>query len=298
MQVIAYAIQAPGLPFPAFVMSFVINGVGMAVQVMRNFDALPATPLTFYIRMLKPMATSRVSKTEQKRKWDYCMRRMVGDTETRSFQHHRSWNSLGAGAFLSPLVATQFAQLPHWSFHYLTSLGIAVSNTLLLWVVFRLKTQDGAYLLMNELKERHHSKPRPYECFSECLEEIGQDAVEKGTSEHSAFRQILSIKAVHLLAFFILVYVGVEVTMGGVSRLLVRHRSTLTENSGWIVTYIIRVRGGGPSAGYISSGFFGGQFCSFTVVGNWVLIPNPQVLWLDALRYYGSIKRCVVSCQG
>lgn len=27
---------------------------------------------------------------------------------------------------------------------------------------------------------------------------------------------------------------------------------------GWIVTYIIEVRGGGPSSGYVSSGFFGG----------------------------------------
>jgi len=43
------------------------------------------------------------------------------------------------------------------------------------------------------------------------------------------------------MAFFILIYVGVEVTIGG-----------------WIVTYIIQVRGGGPSSGYISSGFFGG----------------------------------------
>jgi fucose permease len=53
--------------------------------------------------------------------------------------------------------------------------------------------------------------------------------------------QILQNKVVQLMAFFILVYVGVEVTIGG-----------------WIVTYIINVRGGGPSSGYISSGFFGG----------------------------------------
>lgn len=53
--------------------------------------------------------------------------------------------------------------------------------------------------------------------------------------------QILSIKSVHLLAIFVFVYVGVEVTTGG-----------------WIVTYIIDVRGGGASSGYISSGFFGG----------------------------------------
>jgi fucose permease len=43
----------------------------------------------------------------------------------------------------------------------------------------------------------------------------GVAAGEKGTSEHSKFRQILSHKTVHLLAFFILVYVGVEVTIGG-----------------------------------------------------------------------------------
>jgi fucose permease len=75
----------------------------------------------------------------------------------------------------------------------------------------------------------------------ECLTSVGEAAGETGTSEHSTFRQILSLKTVHLLAFFILVYVGVEVTIGG-----------------WIVTYIIDVRGGGPSSGYVSAGFFGG----------------------------------------
>jgi len=52
----------------------------------------------------------------------------------------------GLGAFASPLVATQFAQLPRWSFHFLASLGIAVSNTFLLTAVFKLKHQDGTYI--------------------------------------------------------------------------------------------------------------------------------------------------------
>jgi fucose permease len=47
------------------------------------------------------------------------------------------------------------------------------------------------------------------------LHEIGQTAPEQGTSSDSMFRQILSHKTVNLLAFFILVYVGVEVTVGG-----------------------------------------------------------------------------------
>lgn len=33
--------------------------------------------------------------------------------------------------------------------------------------------------------------------------------------QQSPYKQILSIKAVHLMAFYILVYVGVEVTIGG-----------------------------------------------------------------------------------
>ncbi|KAI6107587.1 major facilitator superfamily domain-containing protein [Pisolithus thermaeus] len=124
---------------------------------------------------------------------------------------------VGAGAFSSPLVATQFVQKPHWSFHYLCSLGLSLVNTILLITVFGWKTQD------------------------ECLAQIGVPPCEKGNSERSQFRQVFALRAVHLLAFFILVYVGVEVTVGG-----------------WIVTYIIDIRGGGPSSGYISSGFFGG----------------------------------------
>lgn len=49
----------------------------------------------------------------------------------------------GLGAFASPLVATQFAQLPRWSFHFLVSLGISISNVIILVLVFKFKDQDG-----------------------------------------------------------------------------------------------------------------------------------------------------------
>ena len=55
----------------------------------------------------------------------------------------------GLGAFASPLVATQFAQLPRWSFHFLCSLGIALSNTILLMAVFKLRCQDGKYIYID-----------------------------------------------------------------------------------------------------------------------------------------------------
>jgi fucose permease len=54
-----------------------------------------------------------------------------------------------------------------------------------------------------------------YSFYAECLALIGEAAGEPNTSDHSTFRQILSLKSVHILAFFTLVYVGVEVTIGG-----------------------------------------------------------------------------------
>ncbi|KAK7044710.1 MFS domain-containing protein [Favolaschia claudopus] len=197
LQIVGYSIQAPAPPFPLFVISFIFNGFGIAIQ---NAQA------NAYVASLKH------------------------NSELYMGMLHASY---GAGALSSPLAATQFAQLQHWSFHYLVSLGLALSNTIVLTLTFRGRTQD------------------------ECMALVGEEAPsgETSTSDRSNFRQILSLKSVHVMALFILVYVGVEVTIGG-----------------WITTYIIDVRGGGPSAGYISSGFFGG-----------LMVGRVALLWLNKL---------------
>ncbi|KAK0435326.1 major facilitator superfamily domain-containing protein, partial [Desarmillaria tabescens] len=104
--------------------------------------------------------------------------------------------------------------------HFLISTGIAVSNSVILALVFRFKTQEVL------------------------LAEAGQEPGESdaaGSRGANLYRSILNIKAVHFLAIFALIYIGTEVTLGG-----------------WIVTFIINEREGGKSAGYVSSGFFGG----------------------------------------
>ncbi|KAL4257242.1 Major Facilitator Superfamily Transporter [Pleurotus pulmonarius] len=181
LQVIAYALQTPAPPFPVFVIAYVINGVGIAMQ-----DAQASG----YVASMKRNAETKMG-----------------------FLHA----AYGLGAFVAPLVATQFAQLERWSFHYLVSLGIALSNLMALALIFRFKGQE------------------------ECLMAMGQSVGEKDHQEHNTFQQILSQKTVHVLAFFAFFYMGIQVTVGG-----------------WIVTFIIDVRHGGPSSGYISSGFYGG----------------------------------------
>ncbi|KAG1776365.1 MFS general substrate transporter [Suillus placidus] len=180
-QVLAYCIESSGPPFPVFIFAYFINGIGLALQNANSVSYVASIKENAEVKMGLLMA------------------------------------AYGAGALSSPLVATQFSHLPQWNLYYLTSLGIAITNTIALIIVFRLKPQG------------------------ECLSEIGIVDVDISTSEHSHLRQIFANKDVHLLAAFLLLYVGAEVTVGG-----------------WIVTYVIGVRGGGPSSGYISTGFFGG----------------------------------------
>jgi len=196
-QVIGYALEAPAPPFPVFVLGYCVNGFGISLQ-----DA----GANGYVASLQEGSSTRMGIL------------------------HAVY---GVGALSSPLVATQFAQMPRWSFHYLTSLGVALANTIFLVAVIRFRTQE------------------------ECLMDIGQAPADHSGSntEDSKYKQIFRLRQLHLLAFFILVYVGVEVTIGG-----------------WTVTYLIDVRKGGLSSGYISSGFFGG-----------LTLGRVGLLWLNKL---------------
>ncbi|KAA1477464.1 MFS general substrate transporter [Dentipellis sp. KUC8613] len=185
LQVIGYSIQAPAPPFPVFACANGLIGFAIAVQ-----DA----QANGYVAGLK-------------------------DSAARLGIMHCIY---GVGAFASPLLATQFAQLRRWSFLYLVSMGVGILNVIVLIAVFRLKGQD--------------------ECLAAAGDALVQSREEQLSSTHgNTYNQIFRQRAVHLIALFILAYCGVEVAIGG-----------------WTVTYIIDVRGGGPSAGYISSGFFGG----------------------------------------
>ncbi|KAJ7032040.1 MFS general substrate transporter [Mycena alexandri] len=180
-QIIGYSLQAAALPFPVFGLACFLNGIGVSI-----LDA----QANGYVAAFSRNPEAKMGYVQA---------------------------AYGAGIFAAPLVSTQFAQLQHWSFHYLVSLGLTLSNMGILFVVFRGKTQD------------------------ECLAQLGQAEVTKGSSEKSHMRQVLSIKALHVLALFLFMHVGVGVAIAG-----------------WTVTFMVDVRGGGPSSGYIAAGFAGG----------------------------------------
>ncbi|KAF8911268.1 MFS general substrate transporter [Mucidula mucida] len=183
-QVAAYAIESPAPPFPVMVLAYFLAGFGMSLQNAQGNG---------FVGSLKEHQTTKLNML------------------------HASY---GVGAFVAPLVATQFSGAQHWSYHFIISTGIAVSNTVVLSLVFRFRRQEDIFA------------------------DAGQEPAEgESTADggRNLYRAIFGIKSVHFLAFFALIYIGTEVTLGG-----------------WIVTFIINEREGGKSAGYISSGFFGG----------------------------------------
>ncbi|KAJ7216371.1 MFS general substrate transporter [Mycena pura] len=207
-QVVGYSLQAAALPYPVFAFASVLNGIGVSI-----LDA----QANGYVASIARNPEARMGYTQA---------------------------AYGAGIFAAPLVSTQFAQQHHWSFHYLVSLGITLSNILLLTLVF-------------------HAKPQ-----NECLAQLGQTGVSAGSSRRSHMRQMFSLSAVHLMALFLFVNVGVGVT-----------------NSGWTVTYMQNVRGGGASAGYIAAGFAGG-----VVLGRIALIPLNKLIGESRIVYiYGLV---------
>ncbi|TDL22801.1 MFS general substrate transporter [Rickenella mellea] len=158
----------------------------------------------------------------------------------------------GFGALCSPFLATQFDRMPRWSFHYIVTCGLSLVNTISLAAVFKGRSQE------------------------ECLRDVGETCTGNegpaANAQDSKYRQILRQRTVHLLALFALLYVGVEVTIGG-----------------WTVTFLMTYRGGGGSSGYVSSGFFGG-----------LTLGRVALLWLNkrigerrAILAYGFFAICL-----
>ncbi|PVG03284.1 MFS general substrate transporter [Serendipita vermifera] len=163
--------------------------------------------------------------------------------------------SYGAGALVSPLIATQFSKFTDrkWAFHYLFLLGSTLISLSLIVYTFRGKGYD---VIMKDIGLKRDGvveqvemivppTPAEDEVRRQSSEEEGEPAPPPSppanVKKTGMFATIMKQTPMHLMASFVFVYVGVEVTIGG-----------------WIVTFIIQKRGGGPSSGYVNSGFFGG----------------------------------------
>ncbi|CED82407.1 Major facilitator superfamily domain, general substrate transporter [Phaffia rhodozyma] len=201
---VAYAIQAIAPPFPVYCITFYITGVGIGFQDAQCNNFIAQLP-----NMMWKMSVLHAL--------------------------------YGIGALVSPLVSTQFSQIPKWHYFYLCSVAVAVINLAGLLYVFRLRTEKS---LLGKLNEGGKVEKDDTVAFPSTTgaQEVGEPARSSGgRKKEITLMDVLRLRNVHILAIFTLIYVGIEITIGG-----------------WTTTYLIKVRHGGPNSGYISTGYYAG----------------------------------------
>ncbi|ELU39671.1 hypothetical protein AG1IA_06296 [Rhizoctonia solani AG-1 IA] len=176
-QAVSYAILVPALPFPV-----------AAIGGRRSLSDVP------------------VSDCKMPRQTDLLVHYEV--------THRRNWGWVsGAGAFISPFVATQFANKPYWSYLYAVPLVIASFNLVLMFTTFGFHTQEE---LLGPIQP-----PEP---------------TESGSNQRNP--PIKGIIGAEPLAGWI-------VTVNTMTRQVVKIIDAL-------IQFAVEERGGGSSAGYIS----------------------------------------------
>ncbi|GAA5926720.1 MFS transporter [Sporobolomyces koalae] len=251
LQATAYTFLIPAFPFPVFPILYCVSGFGMAIQ-----DSMA----NVYVATL-PNADRKLG-----------------------FLHA----SYGAGAALCPLAATAFASHypTHFTKFWTISLFIALLNVCVLLYAFRFNYVLDTSEPTSEPEDESARPPSPREEVAleaqtppldgSSMKSFNADTpsiryppdtntlrrVQK--KEKSIFMQSLTSRTTILASIFILFYVGSEVSMGG-----------------WIVTFLIDNRNGGPSAGYVATGFWLGL-----TVGRAVLNPLNRLVGPKRVIYF------------
>lgn len=236
-QMVAYALMCWGGPYPLFCVAFVLVGVGLGLQ-----DAQVNSMLT-----------------------------RMPNANTLMFLMHAMY---GLGATASPLVTTQFVKHVENTvyYYYAVSLGLAAVTCVLLLVVFQLRTDDqvvgrrtGAPIAdatgtadssaVTATTELEMTPATTTDATVELAQppspRTAKATKPPASGSGSKMKRIGRSGTIYIMAFYILIYVGVEVGIGG-----------------WATSFLIDVRGGDNSAGYVSSGYFGGL-----TLGRVVFIP-------------------------
>lgn len=256
LQVLAYVLICWGGPYPLFCFAFVLNGFGLGLQ-----DAQVNT------------LASRLPK----------------HASTIMFLLHAMY---GLGATVAPLVSTQFVKSmdQHVYYYYAVSLGLAFFTMSALIVVFGLRTEDqilgprpdevestdtatpatdatadpnhtaAPVSTLADGSDRPPSHPGDAEAAVPATEKPASGA---NPTSNNKMKLLLRTPSVYLMCFYMLLYVGVEVAIGG-----------------WATSFIIDERGGNDSAGYVTSGYFGG-----ITIGRVVLIPVTRMLGMSNAIY-------------
>ncbi|WVW78707.1 hypothetical protein I302_100667 [Kwoniella bestiolae CBS 10118] len=184
------------------------------------------------------------------------------NSSTKMFLMHAMY---GFGATVSPFVSTAFVQhVPnHVYYYFAVSLGLALATVFFLVVVFKGRT-DSQIVGKRQMEIRVNNDGTTTE---------SDPAHKENEGSGGKMKQILKTPVVHYMAFYMAIYVGVEVTIGG-----------------WATSFLLDERGGDNNSGYVTSGYFGGL-----TVGRVILIPVTKRLGNHTSIYVYSLFTLVLT---
>lgn len=157
----------------------------------------------------------------------------------------------GFGALVCPLVATQFAQdnLQYWNYFYLCTMGLAVLSAVTVGAVYRFRREEDIFRsagyvgfgsAISETAQVESATQSSKTSIDDPMEPPTLDVDPPSALTTSKYKRTFTTPLVYMAALYNWIYVGIEIAIGG-----------------WVVTYIIKVRGGNSHSGYVSSGYFG-----------------------------------------
>jgi fucose permease len=210
---IAYVVVAVHPPYPVLVIVFILAGYGNGLA-----DA----------------------------GWNAWIGDMANANEVLGFLHA----CYGLGGAISPLVATTLITKAGWQWYeyYYIMVGLAAIEVVFSMSVFWGAT-GAAY--RDEHPRNAATDPPTEGLIPETKAKSGLFRISTATRSKSRTAEAVTSKITWLCSLFLLVYVGIEVSIGG-----------------WVVTFMLRVRHGSPFAsGLTSTGFWAGITVGRMVLG-------------------------------
>ena len=152
-QTISYIIMSSGGPFPIMVLGYCLSGFGMALQVIFSTSIYSSYGWPWIFSVQNAQGNGLISGFR--------------DAPTKLGLLHAGYGmythrqtvcrilispSQGLGAFVAPFVATQFSNMSkNWNLHYIISAVLSLSNSIVLYRVFRLRKQEGMFCFLRFL---------------------------------------------------------------------------------------------------------------------------------------------------
>ncbi|TXT04779.1 hypothetical protein VHUM_04047 [Vanrija humicola] len=249
-QSIAYMLMGTGGPYGLFLVAFVFNGFGLAVQ-----DA-QVNNLTTRL----PHAHTKMSFVQA---------------------------CFGLGGMVSPFISTPFAaHVKEVYRYYFVAMGIGLIAMVIMLLAFDRRTEEQ---LVGKLDIAAIEGKKKEEPAVELEKHDAIQAGTVGEAGHAAeavvaaadtpadppvkvtsgekMKRMLTTPTVYALMAWAFVYIGVEVAI-----------------SGWLTTYLVRERGANANAGFAVTGFWGGM-----TVGRIVLIPFTNKVGYQFSIYFYSL---------